>query len=172
MELSSSELQEGREEWTVPSSTWAGLSPGLCLGPPISTMGWYLLWAPSHSTLKLLYLLAVGNSLFLLAFAPFYIWCGHLGPLTWVAVAQPALQVINNMAQCGSAVCLWYQELVVTQETCQPLWKPNARVTSFQTASHESVWNSQWTPWQSSLIFLNESQVWISTIISRIMKGV
>lgn len=45
--------------------------------------------------------------------------------------------------------------------------------SSFPATSHESVWNSAVNSVRSSLYFLGaESQVWISAVISCIMKGV
>ena len=150
VELSSSELQEGREEHgecLLPRG--AGLSPGLCSGPP--SIQW-------DGTITFHFL---GPCILGCGQQPFSVSIRSIWNLMWAAWTLdltgccPACRVgINNMAQCGLAVCLWYQELVVTQETCQPLSKPDAQVTSFQTTSHESVWNSAVNSVRSSLYFL------------------
>lgn len=144
-----SSRREGRNVESAFFPGGAGLSPGLCSGPP--SIQW-------DGTITFHFL---GPCILGCGQQPFSVSIRSIWNLMWAAWTLdltgccPACRVgINNMAQCGLAVCLWYQELVVTQETCQPLSKPDAQVTSFQTTSHESVWNSAVNSVRSSLYFL------------------
>lgn len=75
--------------------------------------------------------LGCGRQIFCLHWLHFKFVGGQLGPLTWLAIkicCCPARPTgVDTMPQFGLAGCLWYPDLVVTQETCQPLSKPYAQ---------------------------------------------
>lgn len=87
----------------------AGLPPGLCSGPP--SIQW-------DGTISFHFL---GPCLLGCGQQPFSVSIRSILNLMWAAWTLdltgccPACRIgINNMAQCGLAFCLWYQELVVT----------------------------------------------------------
>lgn len=134
--------------WTVPSFHVGRTVSWPLLRSPINTLGTITFHFLSPC------ILGCGQQ-------PFFVSIRSILNLMWAAWTLdltgccPACPTGNK--QYGT---VWPGCLPVVSRACchtgnfQPLWKPYARVTSFQTASHESVWNSAVNSVQSSLYFL------------------